>query len=107
MGVLIFMSLVYDNATCEQAIFSYAFSGQNLNNDNIVFTVKKLVSNFKRDFPLLFKNDYNGEGRPKEYYSDELLGFYVYGVYNNRFSSRKLANWINNNDESVNYILKW
>ena len=99
------MSLVYDNATCEQAIFTYAFSGQNLNNDNIVFTVKKLVSNFKRDFPLLFKNDYNSEGRPKEYYSDELLEFYVYGVYNNRFSSRKLANWINNNDESVNYIL--
>jgi len=99
------MTLVYDNATCEQAIFTYAFSGQNLNNDNIVFTVKKLVSNFKRDFPLLFKNDYNGERRPKEYYSDELLGFYVYGVYNNRFSSRKLANWINNNDESVNYIL--
>ena len=76
------MSLVYDNATCEQAIFTYAFSGQNLNKDNIVFTVKKLVSNFKRDFPLLFKNDYNDEGRPKEYYSDELLGFYVYGVYN-------------------------
>ena len=99
------MSLVYDNATCEQAIFTYAFSGQNLNNDNIVFTVKKLVSNFKRDFPLLFKNDYNSEGRPKEYYSDELLEFYVYGVYNNRFSSRKLANWINNNDESVNHIL--
>ena len=96
------MTLVYDNTTCEQAIFTYAFSGQNLNKDNIVFTVKKLVSNFKRDFPLLFKNDYNDEGRPKEYYSD---GFYVYGVYNNRFSSRKLANWINNNDESVNYIL--
>ena len=99
------MTLVYDNATCEQAIFTYTFSGQNLNKNNIVFTVKKLVSNFKRDFPLLFKNDYKEEGRPKKYYSDELLGFYVYGVYNNRFSSRKLANWINNNDESVNYIL--
>ena len=49
------MTLVYDNATCEQAIFTYTFSGQNLNNDNLVFTVKKLVSNFKRDFPLLFK----------------------------------------------------
>ena len=47
------MTLVYDNTTCEQAIFTYAFSGQNLNKDNIVFTVKKLVSNFKRDFPLL------------------------------------------------------
>ena len=84
------MTLVYDNTTSEQAIFTYAFSGQNLNN-NIVFTVKKLVSNFKLDFPLLFKNDYKDEGRPKEYYSDELLEFYVYGIYNNRFSSR---NWL-------------
>ena len=41
------MTLVYNNTTCEQAIFTYAFSGQNLNNNNIVFTVKKLVSNFK------------------------------------------------------------
>lgn len=81
------------------------FSGQNLNNDNIVFTVKKLVRNFKRDFPLLFKDDFKSQGRPKEYYLDELLGFIVYGVYNNRFTCRKLANWINNNDESVNYIL--
>ena len=48
------MTLVYENATCEQSIFIYAFSGQNLNNDNIVFTVKKLVSNFKYDFQLLF-----------------------------------------------------
>ena len=47
------MTLVYDNTTCEQAIFTYAFSGQNLNKDNIVFTVKKLVSNFKRDFRIL------------------------------------------------------
>ena len=69
------MSLVYDNNTCEQAIFTYTFSGQNLNNDNIVFTVKKLVSNFKRDFPLLFKDDIKTQGRPKEYYLDELFGF--------------------------------
>ena len=99
------MTLVYDNTTCEQSIFTYVFSGQNLNNDNIVFTVKKLVSNFKRDFPLLFENDFKCQGRPKEYYLDELLGFVVYGVYNSRFSCRKLADWINNNDESVNYIL--
>ena len=85
------MTLVYDNATCEQAIFTYTFSGQNLNKNNIVFTVKKLVSNFKRDFPLLFKNDYKEEGRPKKYYSDELLGFYVYGVYNNRLV---VENWL-------------
>ena len=51
------MTLVYDNTTCEQAIFTYVFSGQNLINDNIVFTIKKLVSNFKRDFSLLFKDD--------------------------------------------------
>ena len=49
------MTLVYDNKTCEQSIFTYVFSGQNLNNDNIVFTVKKLVSNFKRDFHYCLK----------------------------------------------------
>ncbi|MBQ6345100.1 MAG: hypothetical protein IJI96_03195 [Methanobrevibacter sp.] len=99
------MTLVYDNKTYEQSIFTYVFSGKNLNNDNIVFTVKKLVSNFKRDFPLLFESDFKSQGRPKEYYLDELLGFVVYSVYNNRFSCRKLSDWINNNDESVNYIL--
>ena len=35
---------------------------------------------------------------------EELLGFVIYGAYNSQFSCR-LANWINNNDESVNYIL--
>ena len=81
------------------------FSGENLDNDNIVFTVKKLISNFKRDFPLLFEDNFKSCGRPKEYYLDELLGFVVYGIYNNRFTCRKLADWINNNDESVNFIL--
>ena len=49
------MILVYDNKACEQSIFTYVFFGQNLNNDNIVFTVKKLVNNFKRDFPYCLK----------------------------------------------------
>ena len=80
------MTLVYDNATCEQVIFTYAFFFFFLNNDNIVFSVKKLVSNFKRDFPLLFKDDFKNHGRLKEYYLDELLSFVDYGVYNNRFS---------------------
>ena len=105
LGVLVFMTLVYDNKTCKQAIFTYMFSGENLNDNNIVFTVKKLVSNFKRDFPLLFEDDFKSQGRPKEYYLDELLCFIIYGAYNNRFSCRKLADWINNNDESVNYLL--
>ena len=60
------MSLVYNNTTCEQAIFTYAFSGANLDKNNIVFTVKKLVNNFKHDFPLFFKDDFKTHGRPKE-----------------------------------------
>ena len=56
-------------------------------------------------FPLLFESDFKSQGRLKEYFLDELLGFVVYGVYNSRFSCRKLADWINNNDESVNFIL--
>ena len=103
--VLIFMTLVYDNTTCIQTIFTYAFQEQNLDNYNIVFTVKNLVSNFKRVFSLLFKDDFKNQGRPKEFYLDELLGFVVYGVHNIRFCCMKLVDWINNNDESVNYIL--
>ena len=68
LGVLIFMTLVYDKSSCEQAIFTYTFSGQNLNNNNIVFTVKKLVNKFKHDFPLLFESDFKTCGRPKKYY---------------------------------------
>ena len=48
-------------------------------------------------FPLLFKDDCNYRGRLKEYGMDELLGFVVYGVYNERYSCRKLANWIMDN----------
>ena len=47
------MVLVYGNKVCEQVIFIYIHSGQNLKKDNIVFTVKKLVSNFKRDFSII------------------------------------------------------
>ena len=55
------MTLVYDNTTCKHAIFTYSFYGQNLNNYNIVFTVKKLASNFKHDFQLLFKDDFKNQ----------------------------------------------
>ena len=53
----------------------------------------------------MFESDFKRWGRPKKYYLDELLGLVVFGVYNNRFSCRKLADWIDNNDESVNYVL--
>lgn len=105
MGVDFDMTLVYDNYVCEQAIFKYMHSGENLKEDHIVFTIKKLISNFKRDFPLLFEDDYNQFGRPKEYFDDELLGLVVYGIFNSRKSCRKLSDWVNNNDESVNFIV--
>ena len=38
-----------------------------------------------------------GHDGSKEYYLDKLLGFVVQGVYNNGFSCKKLANWINSN----------
>ena len=90
---------------CEQAVFTYVHSGMNLDKDDIVFTVKKMVNNYKRDYPLIFEENSYSRGRPKEYELDELLGFVVYGALEGKYSCRKLADWINNNDESVNYIL--
>ncbi len=44
-------------------------------------------------------------GRPKTYKTDELLGFIVWGILNNKNSCRELENWVKNNDETCNYIL--
>ena len=77
---MIFMTLFYYNTNNKKAIFTYSFSGQNLNKNNIAFTVKKLINNFKRDFSLLFEDDFKSNGRPKEHNLDELLGFVVYGI---------------------------
>ena len=42
---------------CEQAVFTYVHSGMNLDKDDIVFTVKKMVNNYKRDYPLIFEEN--------------------------------------------------
>ena len=100
------MTLVYNNTTCEQVIYTYVFSGQNLNNDNIVFTIKKLVSNFKRDFPLLFKDDFkNREGQKNIFW----MNYWVLLLMEFIIVDLVVGDWligINNNYESVNYILK-
>ena len=83
----------------------WSVSGENLDNNHLVFTIKKLIYSFKRDFPLLFDYDFNKFGRPKEYLSEELLGLIVYGSFHNKYNCRALADWVFNNDESVNYIL--
>ena len=102
---MISLTLAKDMEVCPQAVFTYVHSGMNLDKNNIVFTVKKMVNNYKRDYPLIFEENNYSRGRPKEYELEELLGFVVYGALNEKYSCRKLANWIKNNDESVNYIL--
>ena len=47
----------------------------NLDKNDIVFTVKKMANNYKRDNPLIFEENTYSRGRPKEYELDELLGF--------------------------------
>ena len=54
-----------------------------MNKNNIVSTVKKLIANFKRDFLLLFEDDFKSYGWPKEYNLDELSGFVVYNMWIN------------------------
>ena len=56
----------------------------NLDKNDIVFTVKKMVNNYKRDYPLIFEENTYSHGRPKEYELDELLGFVVYGAFNEK-----------------------
>ena len=97
------MSTETEHVGCMQTKFVWSVSGENLDNNHLVFTIKKLIYSFKRDFPLLFDYDFNKFGRPKEYLAEELLGLIVYGFFHNKYSCRALADWVFNNDESVNY----
>lgn len=47
----------------------------------------------------MFEYEYNGCGRPKKYFEEELLGLVIYGGYNNKNSCRELSDWCLNNDE--------
>ena len=88
-----------------QSIFEIKVLGANLEKNHPSFLIKKLVELYKKRNPHLFKRDRKKIGRPKVYTSEELLGFIFWGNYNEKYSGRKLAEWIKNNDESVNYIL--
>ena len=81
---MISLTVTQDMEVCEQTVFTYVHSGMNLNKNDIVFTVKKMVNNYKRDYPLIFEENTYSRGRPKEYELDELLGFVVYGAFNGK-----------------------
>ena len=88
-----------------QSNFIFKVPGKNLEKDNIVFTVKKIIHLFLEKFEFLVENEKEKRGRPKVYKTDELLGLIVLGALNNKNSCRKLEEWIKNNDETCNYIL--
>ena len=88
-----------------QSDFVLNVPGQNLGIDNIVFTVKWIIQSFLEEYEFLLENDRENVGRPKTYQTDELLGFIVWGILNNKNSCRELENWVKNNDETCNYIL--
>ena len=75
-SVVISLTVVQDMGVCEQAVFTYVYSGMNLDENDIVFTVKKMVELIiKEYYPLIFEENTYSRGRPKEYELDELLGF--------------------------------
>ena len=77
-----------------QSVFVCSVPGSTLPKDHFVFTVKELIEDFKCEFPCMFEYEYNGCGRPKKYFEDELLGLVIYGGYNNKNSCRELSDYI-------------
>ena len=72
-SVVISLTVVQDMGVCEQSVFTYVYSGMNLDENDIVFTVKKMVELIiKEYYPLIFEENTYSHGRPKKY---ELLGF--------------------------------
>jgi len=88
-----------------QSNFIFKIPGKNLEENNEVFTVKKIIHEFLDKYDFLLENEKRKVGRHKTYKTDELLGIFVLGVLNEKTTYRKLQKWINNNDEACNYIL--
>lgn len=84
--------------------FIFNVPGKNLDKNNPIFTVKKLIHNFMADFDYLFETNNEGPGRPKKYKIEDLLGLIIGGKLNNKNSYRELENWCKNNDETCNYV---
>lgn len=95
----------YAEKLSTQSVFEIKVLGANLDKDNPVFLVKKLVEIYRSRNPHLFKRTSHKVGRPKIYTDEELLGFIFWGNHNEKFTCRKLADWIKNNDESAKYLL--
>ena len=88
-----------------QSNFVLNVPGENLDDDNPVFLVERIIRSFLSENSFLLPNEETNMGRRKTYKTGELLGFIVWGVLNGITSCRGLENWLNNNDESCNFIL--
>ena len=76
------------NNNTKQAIFTFTELGANLDSNHISFTVEKLVNDFMDRFEYLFHYSQT-TGRPKEYKTSELLGFYIIASIRGVTSCRK------------------
>ena len=92
------------NDNTKQSKFDYIKLGSNLDSNHIIFTVEWLVNDFFNHFEYLF-HEPKTTGRPKKYKPRELLGFLFISNIRGVKSCRGMADLLNNNDESLNYIL--
>lgn len=88
-----------------QSNFVLSVPGENLDDDNPVFLVERIIQGFLSENSFLLPDEETKQGRPKTYQTDELLSFIVWGVLNGINSCRGLENWLKHNDETCNYIL--
>ena len=75
-----------------QSNFIFNIPGKNLEEDNIVFTVKKNIHLFLDKFGFLLEDEKHERGRPRIYETEDLLGLIVLGTSNNKNSCRELKN---------------
>ena len=90
--------------TVQQLIFILSKTGSNLDKNNIIFTIKKLIKEFWDKFEYLF-HEPQKTGRPKTYSKKELLGLTIACHEMEIRTCRKIEKAVKNNDESLNYIL--
>ncbi len=73
-----------------QSNFVLNVPGENLDDDNPVFLVERIIRSFLSENSFLLPNEETNLGRRKTYKTGELLGFIVWGVLNGITSCRGL-----------------
>lgn len=88
-----------------QSCIEFKKVGANINKEHSVFNLTFLIELFFVFQPVEILRKINSIDKYSTYTLKELMTFVLWGCENNKLSSRELADWCDNNDETCKFVL--